>query len=330
MNPTDISFPHLGIYLENVPKSFSVFGFEIALYGVIMASSILLGIVVAAHIAKKTGQDPDTYWDLALYAVIFSIICARIYYVVFMWDYYKENPLQILNLRGGGIAIYGGIIGAIISVYAYCKWKKQKPRLILDTVAFGLLAGQITGRWGNFFNREVFGGYTDSLLAMRLPIDAVRARDITEELAAHIEPGTNYIQVHPTFLYEGLWNLGVLLLLLLFLKKGWKRFDGEIWLLYLAGYGIGRAIIEYIRTDQLYITGTTIPVSLVLGIVMAVVSIGIIAFVRLRPVKAGDAVTPEETTVEAEPVEAATAEVEAAEEAPAETLPEEREEVEQG
>ena len=282
MGISDISFPNLGIYLSNVPKSFSVFGFEIALYGVIMAVSIFTGIVMAAHIAKKMNQDPDLYWDLAIYAVIFSIICARIYYVIFMWDYYKENPLQILNLRGGGIAIYGGIIGAIISVFAYCKWKKQNPYLVFDTVAFGLLIGQILGRWGNFFNREVFGGYTDNIVAMRLPVDAVRARDITEELASHIEPGTNYIQVHPTFLYESLWNLCLLLLLLWYLKKGKKAFDGEIWLLYLAGYGIGRAIIEYIRTDQLYITGTTIPVSMVLGIIMAVVCIGLDIFVRSR------------------------------------------------
>ena len=282
MNTGDIAFPNLGIYLTDVPKSFSVFGFPIALYGVIMAASIMLGIVIAAHIAKKTNQNPDMYWDLAIYAVVFSIICARIYYVAFMWDYYKENPIQILNLRGGGIAIYGGIIGAIISVFAYSKWKKQNPYLVFDTVAFGLLVGQILGRWGNFFNREVFGGYTNNLLAMRLPIEAVRARDITEELASHIEPDSNYIQVHPTFLYEGLWNLMLLLILLWYLYKEKKAFDGEIWLLYLAGYGIGRAIIEYIRTDQLYIGGTHIPVSMVLGIAMAVICIGLDIVARVR------------------------------------------------
>ena len=145
---------------------------------------------------------------------------------------------------------------------------------------YGLLVGQILGRWGNFFNREVFGEYTNNLLAMRIPVSMVRERDISASIAAHMTEGTNYIQVHPTFLYEGLWNLALLILLLLYLKH--KRFDGEIALLYFAGYGIGRAIIESIRTDQLYITGTTIPVSMALGIAMAVVSIAADIVIRAK------------------------------------------------
>ena len=210
-------------------------------------------------------------WDLGPTLLFFSVLGARIYYVIFMWDFYKDDPIQILNLRGGGLAIYGGIIAGVATIFLFCKIKKKKFPLVMDTVMYGLLFGQILGRWGNFFNREVFGEYTDSLLAMRIPVSMVRARDISESIAAHMTEGTNYIQVHPTFLYEGMWNLMILIFLLVYLKH--KRFDGEIALIYFAGYGIGRALIESIRTDQLFLTGTTIPVSMALGIAMAAVSI---------------------------------------------------------
>lgn len=280
MGDMDIAFPNLGIYLRNVPKTIMIGNFGIALYGIVIAIGMILGLTMSARIAKKTGQDPDVIWDLAAPLIIFSILGARIYYVIFMWDFYKDDPIQILNIRGGGLAIYGGIIAGVITLYIYCKVKKQKFPLVLDTVMYGLLVGQILGRWGNFFNREVFGEYTDSLLAMRIPVSMVRERDISPLIAAHMTEGTNYIQVHPTFLYEGMWNLAVLVFLLLYLKH--KKFDGEIALFYFAGYGIGRALIESIRTDQLYITGTKIPVSMVLGIVMAVSAITADLVIRAR------------------------------------------------
>ena len=280
MGDMDIAFPNLGIYLRNVPKTIMIGNFGIALYGIVIAIGMILGLTMSARIAKKTGQDPDVIWDLAAPLIIFSILGARIYYVIFMWDFYKDDPIQILNIRGGGLAIYGGIIAGVITLYIYCKVKKQKFPLVLDTVMYGLLVGQILGRWGNFFNREVFGEYTDSLLAMRIPVSMVRERDISPLIAAHMTEGTNYIQVHPTFLYEGMWNLAVLVFLLLYLEH--KKFDGEIALFYFAGYGIGRALIESIRTDQLYITGTKIPVSMVLGIVMAVSAIAADLVIRAR------------------------------------------------
>ena len=279
MGTYDIDFPNLGIYLSNVPKTFTVFGFEIALYGVTMALAIMAGILMATHVAKKTGQDPDLYWDAAIYLIVFCIIGSRIYYVAFMWDYYKDNLLQIFNLRAGGIAMYGTVIAAMITTAVYCKVKKANPAQLLDTVAPGLLLGQVIGRWGNFFNREVFGDYTDGLFAMRLPVEMVRQRDISENIAAHME-GVNYIQVHPTFLYEGVWNFCLLLIVLFVIHKKWNKFHGEIWLMYLAGYGIGRALIEYIRTDQLYIPNTKIPVSLVFGLISAAAAIVISAAVR--------------------------------------------------
>lgn len=280
MDLMDISFPNLGIYLKNVPKSFSIFGFEIALYGVIIGIGVICGILIAAWQAKRSGQDPELYWDFSLYAVILSIIGARIYYVIFAWDQYKNNLLNIFNIRQGGLAIYGGVITAFITLFVYARIKKQNAFRMADTGVVGLILGQAIGRWGNFTNREVFGEYTNNIFAMRLPIAAVRPGDISQSLAEHIGEGMNYIQVHPTFLYESLWNFGVLALILLYWKH--KKFEGEIALLYLGGYGLGRAWIEGIRTDQLFIPGTTVPVSQVLAIVLFVGAIVCDVVVRLR------------------------------------------------
>lgn len=280
MGEMDIAFPNLGIYMTNVPKTIMIGNFGIALYGIVIGLGMILGLTLSANVAKKTGHDPDVIWDLAAPLLIFGIMGARIYYVIFMWDFYKDDPIQILNLRGGGLAIYGGIIAGLLTIYIFCKVRKQKFPLILDFVMYGLLVGQIMGRWGNFFNREVFGEYTNNLLAMRIPVSMVRERDISASIAAHMAEGTNYIQVHPTFLYEGMWNLAILVFLLLYLEH--KKFDGEIALLYFAGYGIGRALIESIRTDQLYITGTHIPVSMVLGLAMAAAAICAELVIRYR------------------------------------------------
>ena len=145
MNAGDIAFPHLGIYLENVPRSFSVFGFEIAFYGLIIGIGVLAGILMAVHQAKVTGENPDTIWDFAIYAVIFSVIGARIYYVIFAWDYYKDNLLSIFNTRNGGMAIYGGVIGAFLTLFLYCKIKKINPFRLGDLCVPGLILGQIIG-----------------------------------------------------------------------------------------------------------------------------------------------------------------------------------------
>ena len=293
MNAGDIAFPNLGIYLKDVPRSFSVCGFEIAFYGLIIGIGVLAGILMAAHQAKVTGQDPDTYWDFAIYAVIFSVIGARIYYVVFAWDYYKDNLLSVFNIRGGGLAIYGGVIAAFITLFVYCRIKKKNPFLMGDTAMAGLLLGQVIGRWGNFMNREVFGEYYNGLFSMQLPIAAVRARDISENIAAHITEGANYINVHPTFLYESVWNLAVMFLMLAYRKH--KKFDGELCLFYLGGYGLGRFIIEGIRTDTLFLPGTTIPVSQVLALLMLIFAVCMDVVVRIR-LKKKSQVTKEEVS----------------------------------
>lgn len=282
---TSINFPHLGIYLEHVGKSISVFGFDIAYYGIIIGCSILLGLYLAQREAKRTGQNPDTYTDMVIYAVIVSVICARAYYVIFSWDHYKDNLLSIFNLRQGGLAIYGGIIGAVATVYVYSRVKKLSFPLLLDTACIGLVAGQILGRWGNFFNREAFGGYTDSLFAMQLPVSAVRVNEITEEMWAHVQVigGEQFIQVHPTFLYESIWNLGVLCFLYWYRDR--KKFRGELFLTYVLGYGLGRVWIEGLRTDQLQIGSTGIPVSQLLAGVLILVSLFLIIMGRRRAVR---------------------------------------------
>lgn len=279
----NINFPHLNIYLEHVGNSFTIFGISIAYYGVIIAIGMLAGILMATYEAKRTGQNPEDYFDLAIVAIIFSIIGARAYYVIFSWDKYKDNLLNIFRLRQGGLAIYGGVIAAIITTLVFAKIKNLSFPKLADTAGLGLILGQIIGRWGNFFNREAFGGYTDGLLAMQIPVDAVRdSSDITAEMLEHIvEVGEiSYVQVHPTFLYESLWNLAVLGILLI--VRHHKKFEGEVFLLYLIGYGIGRFWIEALRTDQLLIPSTTIAVSQVLAAVLVVVSAVILLVSRRK------------------------------------------------
>ena len=252
MGDMDIAFPNLGIYLRNVPKTIMVGSFGIALYGIMIAAAMLCGISIAAYMGKKEGQDPDLYWDSFPWIVISSIVGARIYYVIFMWDFYKDNLVEIFNLRGGGLAIYGGIILAVTTIYIYCRLRKADPFLFLDRVAFGLVIGQVIGRWGNFFNREAFGAETEIFCRMGLTT-------ATGET----------VYVHPTFLYESLWNTAGFVLMSTMLRKGRHRYNGQFLALYFLWYGLGRAFIEGLRTDSLMIPGTAVRVSQVLSILLA-------------------------------------------------------------
>ena len=204
----DIRFPNLNLVLDYVGTGITIFGFEIRFYGVMIALGFLAGLCLAQREAKRTGQDPEIYLDYLLTMVVPAIIGARAYYVIFSWDYYKENLGEIFLIRNGGLAIYGGVLAAIVTLFIFCKVRKQSPLLMADTAAMGLLAGQIIGRWGNFFNREAFGGYTDGLFAMQIPLSFFsdgRISDVLNgEILEHIVSvgGVDYIQVQPTFLYE--------------------------------------------------------------------------------------------------------------------------------
>ncbi len=278
----EIRFPHLGIVLKHVADGFSIGGFEIRFYGMVIALGFILGYLLIAKEAKRTNQDPEMYLDYMLWLVIPAILGARIYYVIFsLGDYVKEGQslkdtlLGLINIRGGGLAIYGGVIAGIIVLLIFAKKRKVKVMLMLDTCAMGLLVGQILGRWGNFFNREAFGGYTDSLFAMAIPVEWFGGKNyllrtvnngiITQEMIDHVVnfDGMEFIQVHPTFLYESLWNLAVLLII--FLYRRHKKFDGEMFAMYIWGYGLGRVWIEGLRTDSLMLPGVNFRVSQLLA-----------------------------------------------------------------
>lgn len=315
-NETSIYFPNLGIKLSNVPRGFSIFGFNIAFYGVCIAIGMMGGILTAQWQAKRSGQNPDDYLDFALWAIPLSVVGARIYSVAFEWDYYKNDLWKVFDLRSGGLAIYGGVIAAMIIAFVYSKIKKISMGLLTDTGILGMLFGQICGRWGNFFNRECFGNYTNGLFAMQIEasdmnlsnyfkpsvMSDTRVAEIyagkDRALAAIMEirnnialsaDGIECIQVQPTFLYESLWNLGVLIILIFVWK--YKKFDGEIVLLYLFGYGLGRAWIEGLRTDQLFLWNTGLAVSQLLSIVLVIGSAVAILILRSKAVKKQKAVT---------------------------------------
>lgn len=289
--------------MEQVASGITVFGYRITFYGIVIGIGMLLGWLIAEWMAKKTGQNKEIYLDFALVAIVVAVIGARLYYVVFAWDEFAYRPLSIFNLRTGGLAIYGGIIGAVLTAIIYTRIKKYPFWLLADTGCIGLVLGQIIGRWGNFFNREAFGKYTDGLFAMQLDLRVVSgiyrmkandpyldslyvgkpaALERIKEIINNIKTvdGIQYIQVHPTFLYESLWNLCLLVFLILYTKH--KKFDGEIMLLYLAGYGLGRVWIEGLRTDQLYLWGTPMAVSQLLSALIVLVAVIALVYKRRK------------------------------------------------
>lgn len=275
-----VAFPHLGIYIEDLKKSVNLFGVEVAFYGIIIAIAIATGYCVAQYQAKRTGQDSELYLDFAMYVIVACIIGARLYYVIFSWEDYRYNLLQIFNLRAGGLGIYGAVITAIIVAIIYTRIKKMKFVTIADTGIAGLVVGQAIGRWGNFFNREAFGCYTDSLFAMQIKRSEVFASTLKND-PAYLEnsvfiDGVEYIQAHPTFLYESAACFLILTVILLRTKK--KKFEGELFCIYLAGYGTARFFIEMLRTDQLLLWNTNIPVSCLVSLVMAIGGYGTIIY----------------------------------------------------
>ena len=279
-----ICFPYLHLTFPHVIRSFSVFGIEITCYGVIIAAAMLAGTSLAVWLAGRTRQNPDMYFNFALIAIVMSVIGARIYYVAFSWDYYRLHPAEIINLRAGGLAIYGGVIAGVLTGLVYSGLRHIRPLVLLDTAVPALVLGQGIGRWGNFFNREAFGGYTEFITAMQLPVSAVNAGDITEQLRMHqvTAGGVECIQVHSTFFYESVWDIAAALILVLVMLHKKNRFDGEVFFLYLLLYGAGRFWIERLRTDQLLIPGTVIPVSMALSGVLVIIALAALLVGKMR------------------------------------------------
>lgn len=280
-----IIFPNLHLTLH-VGRNIRIGGFTIAYYGIIIAIGMLIGVNLILREAKRTGQKEDDYLDLCIWGLIAAVVGCRIYYVAFRWDDYRDNLLEIFDLRAGGLAIYGGIIGAVLMIGILTKLvKKISFWQVADTVVLGLVIGQVLGRWGNFFNREVFGEYTNNLLAMQLPVSAIRtSSEISSTMAQHMVTigGETFIQVAPTFLYESLWNLALFVILMLLRKH--IRFRGQQFWTYMLGYGIGRFWIEGVRTDQLYLWNTWIPVSQLLAGILALLGflVLLIGLIRSR------------------------------------------------
>lgn len=281
-----VGFPHIGIEIDNLAKGFSIFGVRIAIYGIVISLAILTGYFVAQFQAKRTGQSNDLYLDFAIYLIIFSILGARIYYVIFSWDYYKNDLIQIFNLRAGGLAIYGGILAGFITTFIFAKVKKQSFLEMGDTVVAGLALGQAIGRWGNFFNREAFGKYTDSFFAMQLKTTEVSQSVLAknQEYLDNLKTisGEKYIQVHPTFLYESIGSILIAILILLLTKK--KKKNGQLLGIYMIGYGLLRFFIEGLRTDQLLLWNTNIAISQIVSIIAVIggVVIETVLFIKIK------------------------------------------------
>ncbi|MGO4944817.1 prolipoprotein diacylglyceryl transferase [Blautia sp. Sow4_E7] len=256
-----IQFPNLGINLDYVGKSIQIFGFEITFFGFIIALGMLLGLEFVILEAKRCGENKDEYLEMVIISLLFGVIGARLLYVACSWNLYKGNIVQIFNIRNGGLCFYGGLFGGMLGAAIYCGVRRKPFMQMADTASMGIIVAQIIGRWGDFFNRESFGEYTNSIFAMQLPLSAVRSSEVTSAMRENLETigGTSYIQVHPTFFYESAWCLLLFLLMLVWKRK--KRFQGQVFLRYLAGYGLGRFVIEYLRTDKLLIPGTSIGIS---------------------------------------------------------------------
>ena len=266
-----IRFPGLNLVLSYVPRSFQIFGMEFTIYGVLIAIGALLGIGLVTLEAKRNGEDQNKYLDMMIISLLASVVGSRLFYVVFSWELYRGNFSGILDFRNGGYTFYGGLLAGFLAAAVFCRIAKMNFWKMADTVSLGILLGQIIGRWGNFFNRESFGEYADLPWAIQIPISAVRSGEVSGNMRDNLLTinGISYIQVQPVFLYESLWCLILLLILLALRRK--KKYDGELFMIYLAGYGIGRFFFEWLRTDKLYIPGTRIGVSLVISAALFII-----------------------------------------------------------
>lgn len=279
-----VRFPNLHLVLGYLPRSFCIFGMEFTLYGVLIAVGTLLGTVFVLLEAKRSRQDQNKYLCIILLSLISAVFGSRLCYVSFSWKMYSSAPMGIFHMRDGGYMLYGGLFAGILAVWIFCRFAHMPFWQIADTVCLGILLGQAVGRWGNFFNRESFGEYTDSLFAMQIPVSMVRSAEVSGAMRDNMMTieGISYIQVHPVFLYESIWCL-LLFILLSLLRK--KKFHGEIFMLYLSGYGLGRFFFEWLRTDKVFIPGTRIDISLVISAALVLIFVPAVIIQRIMTVK---------------------------------------------
>lgn len=261
-NYSVISFPSLGLEV-NPGRMLQIGPLQIHYYGLVIAFGMMLAVLYATKRCHRAGLSPDDVLDGVLWITPLAIVCARIYYCAFTWDSYRDDPISVLYIWNGGIAIYGSVIGAIIGVVIYCRIKKCSLPALLDLVLLGFLIGQCVGRWGNFFNREAFGAATDSFFRMGLYNTATGM--------------TEYY--HPTFLYESVWNLAGFLILNFCYPR--RKYDGQIALGYAAWYGLGRSWIEGLRMDSLW--WGSFRVSQVLAAVTCAAAVGMLLLQAFRP-----------------------------------------------
>ena len=271
MRDATISFPMLGDWSIDPSASFTLFGHTFYWYGAIIAVGFILAMLYCARHCRRCGIKPDTLYDFLIWMIPLAIIGARLYYVIFQWSDYREHPLNAFKIWEGGLAIYGGVIAAVLVCFVLSKKRGFKLGALTDLIVMGFLIGQAVGRWGNFMNREAFGAETTLPWRMQLTTTA----------------GT-LVEVHPTFLYESLWNLVGLLLIVFVVSKA-RRFDGENTCFYFLWYGVGRFWIEGLRTDSLYlfnwtIAGQPIRVSQVLSLVLMIAALAVLFYnIRLHP-----------------------------------------------
>ncbi len=263
---SSISFPGLGNFSLDPPSYFTIFGRPIYFYGVLIAFGFIFALLFCSHISKHFGIKADDFYDMMILLIPMAILGARLYYVLFRLEEYLQQPGKIFAVWEGGLAIYGGIIFGVISICIICRRKKIPIPAMLDLAVYGVLPGQIIGRWGNFLNREAFGAETEIFCRMGLTA-----------------PDGSTIFVHPTFLYESLWNLIGFIALLILLKRGRRKYDGQCILLYFFWYGLGRSWIEGLRTDSLYLFGSSIRVSQALSIVLVAITLVILIIQSRRP-----------------------------------------------
>lgn len=273
-----IQFPNLGLHFGSVGYGISVLGIEISYYGILLALAILVGMGVILMEARYTGQHPEDYLEMAIFALPASILGARVYYVLFSGATYTHSLGRMFKFWEGGYAFYGALFAALFIIVIFAKVRQMWTAEVLDTLTLGLVIGQGIASWGSYFNREGFGEYTEGMFSMLLPIDALRIVDVTDKMRNHISEidGLCFVQVNPLFFYH--FVLCVVLFVVLLVRRQSKEYDGEIFWMYMAAESLFRIWMEGVRTDALCLPFTGIHVSRIVAIFLFLISVAALVY----------------------------------------------------